>query len=72
MENPTVKTTLMRMGTLPSVPVLYWRIMEEINSAEPSVERVAQIISKDPGMTAKILKLVNSHMSPTDRIPNIM
>ena len=72
MENPTVKTTLMRMGTLPSVPVLYWRIMEEINSAEPSVERVAQIISKDPGMTAKILKLVNSHMSPKDRISNIM
>ena len=72
MENSTVKTTLMRMGTLPSVPVLYWRIMEEINSAEPSVEKVAQIISKDPGMTAKVLKLVNSHTSPKDRVSNIM
>ncbi len=72
MENSTVKTTLMRMGTLPSVPVLYWRIMEEISSAEPSVEKVAQIISKDPGMTAKVLKLVNSHTSPKDRVSNIM
>lgn len=72
MENSTVKTTLMRMGTLPSVPVLYWRIMEEINSPEPSVERVAQIISKDPGMTAKVLKLVNVHTADKDRVSNVM
>jgi len=72
MENSIVKETLMQMGTLPSVPVLYWRIMEEINAPEPSVERVAQIVAKDPGMTAKVLKLVNSHTSPKDRVSNIM
>lgn len=72
MEDSAVKTALMRMGTLPSVPVLYWRIMEEINSPEPSVERVAQIISKDPGMTAKVLKLVNAHTGDRDRVSNVM
>ena len=72
MANSTVKEALMQMGTLPSVPVLYWRIMEEINSPEPSVERVAHIVAKDPGMTAKVLKLVNSHTSEKDRVSNVM
>ena len=72
MKNSTVKAPLMSMGSLPSVTVLYWRSMEEINSPGPSLERVAQIISKDPGMTAKVLKLVNTHTAHKDRVSNVM
>ena len=72
METSPVKDMLMRMGSLPSVPVLYWQIRAEIESPEPSLERVAQIISKDPGMTAKVLKLANCDTSKNDRVSNVM
>ena len=48
MDNSPIKAELMRMGTLPSVPVLYWRIMDEINSPKPSIERVAEIGKDEP------------------------
>jgi HD-like signal output (HDOD) protein len=54
------------------VPVLYWRIMDEINSAKPSIARVAEIVSKDPGMTAKILKVANTSTTPQNRITDIV
>lgn len=71
MEKSTVKDTLLRMGTLPSVPALYWMIVEEINAPYPTIEKVAQIISKDPGMTAKVLKLANTR-GPANRISDIV
>jgi HD-like signal output (HDOD) protein len=46
--------------TLPSLPAQYVRLMEEINSRSSSLERVGQIIGEDIGMTATVLKLVNS------------
>ena len=72
MENSPVKASLMRMGTLPSVPVLYWRIMDEINSPSPSISRVAEIVSKDPGMTAKVLKVANTSTNPQNRVTDIV
>ena len=71
MEKSTVKDTLLRMGTLPSVPALYWMIVEEIDSPNPSIEKVAQIVARDPGMTAKVLKLANTRGSK-DRISDIV
>jgi HD-like signal output (HDOD) protein len=69
-ESP-LKATLLDMGALPSVPVIYWEIMNEINSPEPSIERVGMIIEKDPGMSAKVLQIVNVHSGQTRRISNI-
>lgn len=48
------------METLPSLPDLYLEILEELRSETASVRRVGEIISRDIGMTAKILQLVNS------------
>ncbi|SMC24253.1 HD-like signal output (HDOD) domain, no enzymatic activity [Desulfacinum hydrothermale DSM 13146] len=48
------------MDTLPSLPSLYEEIMEELESEDPSIKRVGEIIGRDVGMTAKILQLVNS------------
>lgn len=72
MEDSPIKSTLMRMGSLPSVPVLYWRIMDEINSPTPSIARVAEMVSKDPGMTAKVLKIANASTSPKNRVTDIV
>jgi HD-like signal output (HDOD) protein len=49
-----------RMSTLPSVPSLYSEIVNELKSPDASIHRVGDIIARDPGMTAKILQLVNS------------
>ena len=48
------------MSTLPSLPSLYTEVMEKVNSPAASLADVGEAIAKDPGMTAQILKLVNS------------
>jgi putative nucleotidyltransferase with HDIG domain len=47
-------------GSVPSLPSLYAEIMEELKQEECSISRVAGIIERDAGMTAKILQLANS------------
>ncbi|HEX9746730.1 MAG TPA: response regulator [bacterium] len=49
-----------KMDSLPSLPVLYQELMGELNEPEPEFKNVERIISKDLGMTTKILQLVNS------------
>lgn len=46
--------------TLPSVPEVYTRLVEELRSEEASLARVGEIVSADVAMTAKVLQLVNS------------
>ena len=55
-----LKEMITAIDTLPSVPTIYMELQEKI--ADPAVELndVAEIISKDMAMTAKILQLVNS------------
>lgn len=48
------------IGGLPSLPILYQEIVKEMHSPDPSVRRVAEIIEKDVGMSAKVLQVVNS------------
>lgn len=49
-----------QLGSLPSLPSLYFRIMEALASPDSSLEQIGDIIASDPSMTAKILQLVNS------------
>lgn len=46
--------------TMPSIPILYAQIMEALRSPDASAASVGRIISRDMGMTAKVLQLVNS------------
>lgn len=48
------------LKTVPSLPTLYHRVVEELRKESPSIKRVDQIISQDVGMTVKILQMVNS------------
>lgn len=45
---------------LPSIPRLAAMLIEEMNSPEPSIKKVAAIMSSDLAMTAKVMQLVNS------------
>ncbi|NOS72370.1 MAG: HDOD domain-containing protein [Verrucomicrobia bacterium] len=60
VKNAHLQQLVARMDHLPSVPSLYSEIIEKMNDPEAALEDVGVIIAKDPGMTAKILKLVNS------------
>lgn len=60
LENSSLQKLVSQMDSLPSLPSFYDELMEEINSPEASIKKIGEIISKDLGMTAKILQMVNS------------
>ena len=56
-----------QVTTLPSLPHVYTKLVEELNSEEASVQRVAELIIQDIGMTAKLMQMVNSSFFGTTR-----
>jgi len=60
MSNNAVRRLVSQMDAVPSLPLLYLEILDELESPMASMARVGSIISRDIGMTAKILHLVNS------------
>ncbi len=60
LADESLRGLLSGIDTLPSLPSLYAEIMEELQSADVSIQKIGKIISQDLGMTAKILQLVNS------------
>ena len=60
LKDETLRKLVGSMDRLPSIPTLYTEIVEALRDPEVSVETIGEIVGKDPGMTAKILKLVNS------------
>jgi HD-like signal output (HDOD) protein len=60
LKNERLQRLIGQMDHLPSIPSLYMKIVETINDPRASLAAVSDIIAQDIGMTAKILKLVNS------------
>ena len=60
LTNEKLKQLATRTRALPSLPALQMQLDREMGKDEPSIERVAEIISKDMAMTTKIMQLVNS------------
>ncbi|MCE1254843.1 MAG: HDOD domain-containing protein [Anaerolineae bacterium] len=60
LQQTELKRLISKLRNLPSLPVLYTNLMNEIETPEVSLERIGGIISRDPAMSAKILQLVNS------------
>ena len=60
LTNSSVRRVVSKIDSLPCLPALYTEIVEELESPEASVQKVGGLVSKDIGMTAKILQLVNS------------
>ncbi len=60
LKDESLKRLVMQTESLPSLSNLYAEIMEALRSPNVSIKKIGQIISKDLGMTAKILQLVNS------------
>lgn len=60
MNNDNIKALVSRMGTLPSLPTLYFEIMNQLGAPETTLDQVGVTIAQDPSMTAKMLQMVNS------------
>jgi len=57
---PTPEAILAADPVLVSLPEVFMRIREVLSDPGSTVEEAAAVISKDPSLTAKLLKLVNS------------
>lgn len=60
LTSEELKEMVGSMDRLPSLPTLYNKIIDVLNSPDASMRKVGEIISMDIGMTAKVLQLVNS------------
>jgi HD-like signal output (HDOD) protein len=60
LTNNKLKQLISQLRSVPSLPTLYAELMQEMRSADASMDKAGQIIERDPGMSAKILQLVNS------------
>jgi len=48
------------MASLPSIPELYLEIADALQSPNTSADRIAEIASRDPALSAKLLQIANS------------
>jgi putative nucleotidyltransferase with HDIG domain len=60
LRQQRVRTIVSQAGSVPSVPNIYFEILKALQAPDCPVERIAQIVATDPGLTSKILQLVNS------------
>ena len=60
LQNDDIAKLVNGIVKLPSVPTLYTRLLNEIQSDNPSLEVVSDIIGQDLTMSARLLQLVNS------------
>ena len=72
LKNDDIAKIVNGIVKLPSVPTLYTRLVREIQSDDPSIETIGEIIARDLTMSARILQLVNSaFFSLPNRIKNV-
>ena len=60
LSHAGLKKIVAGIDALPSMPTICMEVMEEVQSPEASIQKVADIIARDLGMAAKILQMVNS------------
>ena len=60
LDHRALKEIVSQIDSLPTLPAIYVELVEELRSEDASIEKIGEVISKDIGLTAKILKMVNS------------
>lgn len=60
LRSKSLEELIGSFSSLPSLPSTYQKLMKELQSEDSSLETIGEVISQDPGMTAKILQLSNS------------
>lgn len=60
LSNPALQALVSRVGTLPTIPSVHSELVLELQSETCTTQSIGDIISRDAGLTAKLLQLVNS------------
>ncbi len=60
LSSRELQSKINAISSLPSLPETYNKLVAALQSEESSVKEVAEIISQDVGMTAKLLQMINS------------
>lgn len=58
--NSKVKSVVSNIRNLPTPPIVFHQIQKVINDPNVSADKVASILSEDPAMSVKVLRLTNS------------
>ena len=60
LHTPCLEKVVSQLKSIPSLPSSFQAIMAELSRTEPRLNKLAELVSRDMGMTAKCLQLVNS------------
>lgn len=68
LTNPTLVQTIGRVGSLPPPPKLYMELERLMQDPDVSAADIATLISQDPAVVAKVLRLCNSAYYSAGRV----
>lgn len=60
LPNENLRKIIGSLKSLPSLPEIYLEMVEALQAPNTSTQRIAEIASKDPAISAKLLQLCNS------------
>lgn len=60
ISSPDLISTIGALESIPSLPTVYTQLVAALENPECSLDRIGEIVSTDIGMTAGLLRLVNS------------
>lgn len=58
--NHKLEQLIMNAGDLPTIPVVATKVLQLIESEEATAEEMARVVSSDPAVAARVLKISNS------------
>jgi putative nucleotidyltransferase with HDIG domain len=59
-DNPLVRTIVGRLVNLPSAVSTYPKLVNAMAQRDTSIEQISRVLATDPGLSAKLLQIVNS------------
>lgn len=60
LEDPALKQAINRVGALPAAPRQYMALTRLLRDPDTSAARIAEVVSQDPTVAARVLRLTNS------------
>jgi HD-like signal output (HDOD) protein len=60
LSNDKLRSFVPRLGKLPGLPATYFEVIKKAESPNASVETIAEVIARDPTLTARLLQMANS------------
>jgi HD-like signal output (HDOD) protein len=60
LEREGIRQAVGGVGTLPAVPALYLELQAALRDPRTDLKKIARVVERDIGMSAKLLQLVNS------------